>query len=280
MTRGVAIELDYPPSRQLAPRWGLNRPLHAGLERLFRSQEAVYRTELAGWRSLAGKLAAIDAIADHSSPQPGFIGGALTAQDASLLYHFVASRKPRTYLEIGSGMTTKFARRAIKDTGLDTRIISLDPEPRAEVNAICDQVIRTGLEVADLSVFEQLQSNDVLFFDGSHRVFMNSDVTVFMLDVLPMLAPGVVVGIHDIHWPYDYPEMFKDWYWSEQYIVAVYILNNPRVRILMPSRWACDHLQDLLTPLVDLGDEGAAWRWSGTLWFTHADSSPRSSSDS
>ena len=75
--------------------------------------------------------------------------------------------------------------------------------------------------------------------DGSHISLMNSDVTVFMLDVVPKLKPGVIVHIHDIHLPHDYPDMFVKWYWNEQYIVAAYLLGAAdRIKILMPSRYA------------------------------------------
>ena len=48
----------------------------------------------------------------------------------------------------------------------------------------------------------------MVFFDGSHRTFMNSDATVFFLEVLPTLPAGTLVGIHDIYLPDDYP---ADW---------------------------------------------------------------------
>ncbi len=81
-----------------------------------------------------------------------------------------------------------------------------------------------GLETCDLARFDQLQPGDILFLDCSHRVFMNSDVTVFMIDVLPRLRPGVPVHVHDIVLPWDYPDMFTNWYWSEAYILAAYLI--------------------------------------------------------
>jgi hypothetical protein len=77
----------------------------------------------------------------------------------------------------------------------------LDPEPRAQIDALCDTSIRRRLEDCDLSMFDQLEAGDILFFDGSHRVFTNSDVTVFFLELMPRLKPGVIVHIHDIFLP-------------------------------------------------------------------------------
>ena len=55
---------------------------------------------------------------------------------------------------------------------------------------------------------------------------MNSDVTVFFLQVLPQLPAGVLVGIHDVLWPEDYLPMWADFLWSEQYLVAAWLLGG------------------------------------------------------
>ena len=66
-----------------------------------------------------------------------------------------------------------------------------------------------------------------MFFDGSHRVFSNSDAAVFHLEVLPSLPDGVVVGIHDVLWPDDYlPELTAFW-WSEQYVLGAFCWAGP-----------------------------------------------------
>lgn len=132
-----------------------------------------------------------------------------------------------TYLEIGSGNSTLFARAALLHENKATRIVSIDPMPRADIDAICDEVIRSPLEEVDLSLFDRLQPGDTLFVDNSHRSFMNSDVTVFMLDVLPRIPAGVLVGIHDIFLPYDYFDTWADRGYNEQYLLACYLLANP-----------------------------------------------------
>jgi hypothetical protein len=185
----------------------------------------------------------------------------------------VQSHKPQLYLEIGSGITTCFTHRAIRDANLATRIISIDPQPRAKIDSICDEIIRDGLETCDLALFDRLQSGDILFFDGSHRVFMNSDVTVFMIDVLPRLKPGVIVHVHDINLPWDYPASFRNWYWSEQYILAVYLMaNKGRINPLLPTTFVCRDdafFAEFAEPLLDLGELNDGWRGGGAMWFTH-----------
>src|ERR1019366_3993414 len=106
-------------------------------------------------------------------------------------------------VEIGSGNSTKFVARAIADHGLETKIISIDPQPRAEIDSLCNEVMRKPLEKCNLDIFGTLGESDIVFADNSHQSFMNSDVTVFFCEVLPMLARGVTVGIHDIFLPQD-----------------------------------------------------------------------------
>jgi hypothetical protein len=266
--------LDYPPSRDYRPRWGNIHPPHQGLVDLFNKNRDEYSKVFNEMAALNPFFAKIDRKFSYKRPsEPGWIGGPINALDAALLYYFVTTLKPRTYLEVGSGVTTLFAARAKRDHRLATRIISIDPEPRSEVDAVCDEVIRSGLETTDLSVFSGLQPGDIVFIDGSHRSFMNSDVTVFMLDVLPLLKPGIVIHFHDIHLPFDYPDMFSSWYWNEQYILAAYLLAaGDKVKILMPSRFMSDSAelkQAISSILKDWTGPPEAWLSGGSLWFSH-----------
>lgn len=171
-------------------------------------------------------------------------------------------------------MTTCFARQAIRGAKLNARVVSIDPQPRREVDAICDEVIRDGLETCDLGAFDRLQAGDILFFDGSHRSFMNSDVTVFFIDVLPRLQPGVVVHIHDINLPWDYPDSFRDWYWNEQYMLAIYLMmGRDKLNPLFPTTWVSRGMnlsREDLPYFVDLGSTEAnlSWLGGGSMWFT------------
>jgi predicted O-methyltransferase YrrM len=268
------IRLDYPPSYDFAPRWGYREPPHQGLIQLFQRNREEYRGRFDKLARLLPWLAKIDRVfSDGRAGEPAWSGGPINAIDSALLYGFVTELRPKTYLEIGSGITTLFAARAKKDHGLKTRIVSFDPHPRTAVDAVCDHVIRKGLEVADTSVFATLEPGDIVFMDGSHRAFMNSDVTVFMLDILPKLRPGIVVHFHDILWPNDYPPCFARTHWNEQYMLAAYLLGaGDKVRILMPSCYAAmdADLQKHLEPLVAANLAPAdSWVNGGSLWFTH-----------
>jgi len=134
--------------------------------------------------------------------------------------------RPSAVLEIGSGSSTKFIRSAIEYLGLDTRIISIDPSPRAEIEALCDTSIRKGLEESVKEVLEILPSRPLIFFDGSHRALPNSDVVSFFLEILPAIPSGCIYGIHDIVLPCDYPPIFAERLYSEQYVLAAYLLGG------------------------------------------------------
>ena len=117
----------------------------------------------------------------------------------------IAGYKPVRYCEVGSGNFTKFARRAVRDFDLGTEIISLDPFPRTDINMLCDRIIRQPLEDLDAAVFDELEAEDIHFLDKFHRVFQNSNVTVFFLELLPHPKAGTIVQIHDILLPFNYP---------------------------------------------------------------------------
>lgn len=165
---------------------------------------------------------------------------------------WAASRSKSTFVEIGSGNSTILIRRSIEYHGLKTRLVSVDPYPRVEINSLCDEIIRKPLEKVDLAIFEQLRPGDVLFIDNSHRSFMNSDVTVIMLDVLPRLQPGVLVGFHDIFLPFDYLQTWSGRAYNEQYLLGSYLLANPNYFTLQLCNYWIWSQGAHIEPLADI----------------------------
>jgi methyltransferase family protein len=234
LNRMNVLVVDYPVRPQ--PRYGHGKPPHAELAALLGEHRDSYAGILAEMASLDDRLQAISDTAAPSSGEPQWRDRFTGGLDGIALYCFVAMRKPRRFFEIGSGNSTKFVARAIRDSGLQTELVSIDPHPRAEVDRLCNRTLRSPLEAIDLSVFDELASGDILYVDNSHRALQNSDVTVFFLDVLPRLAPGVLVGIDDIHLPFDYPPEWRFRYYSEQYLLACYLLaRGRRIRPVLPA---------------------------------------------
>jgi hypothetical protein len=263
-----SIKLDYPVHPR--PRWGHGRPSHAGIRAVLDRDRDRYRGHLEAIVELREALTAIPTTAAEDPAVPHWINGFLPGLDAAALYAFLTRTDPALYLEVGSGNSTKFARRAIKDQGLRTRLVSIDPEPRAEVDALCDEVVRAPAEDVDLSVFDELGEGDLLFIDNSHRCLQNSDATVMFLEVLPRLKPGVLVEIHDVTLPDDYPPDWVDRFYSEQYLLAAWLLaGGDRFDVELPNHYVShdDELASVLHPLWDGPTFEGVERHGGSFWL-------------
>lgn len=245
----VPMVLDFPVTPR--PRYDLNHP-HPRLHEIIAERSDAYAQTLTGFLDLEADLLRIPRVASGGAAEPCWRNPYQPVVDAAALYCFVSTSNPRLYLEIGSGYSTSFTRRAISDHRLQTRIVSIDPQPRAEIDAICDSVVRAPLEACDLSVFDELKKGDILFIDSSHRCFMNSDVSVLFLEIIPKLPPGVLVQIHDIFLPYDYPLEWVERYYAEQYLLAAYLLAGfPKCEIVLPNVFVTNdaRLRTILAPL-------------------------------
>lgn len=229
------LVLDYPVSE--APRYGYGQLPHPAIQDMLQAQRARFEAVLTAIAARKELLAGVAATRRTGDPlEPYWNNGFLPPLDGAVLMHLLLERAPSRYVEIGSGNSTAFARHAIRFGDLPTQIISIDPEPRRGIDAACDRIIRARLEEVDQSMFDRLGPGDILFFDGSHRTFMDSDVTVFFLETLPRLPSGVLIHVHDIFWPNDYPPQWGQRYYSEQYMLALYLL-HVRPEIVMANAY-------------------------------------------
>ena len=226
------IYLDY--ALEFKPRWETEGGNHH-LAEIIENNRDLYLKNIG---HIAKYKSVVDLIHSGSLPfQIRWDNGFIPALDGLSLM-LAAENAKSTYMEIGSGNSTMFAKAAILASGKNTRIVSIDPFPRADIDTLCDDVKREPLEDLDISYFNQLVPGDTLFVDISHRSFMNSDVTTFMLDVLPSIPSGVLIGIHDIFLPYDYFQTWIDRAYNEQYLLASYLLSNPHYfNIQLPNFW-------------------------------------------
>jgi Methyltransferase domain len=267
MASGQVIGLSYPVRPRV--RYGYGAPPHARLAALLAKEEDRYREHIRGILALLPYLARIASRA-QSPTEPFWINEWMPALDAAAIYGFLAARNPRIYLEIGSGMSTKFARRAIRDHGLRTKILSIDPMPRSEIDALCDDVIRQPLQDMEQTRLTSLTVEDMVFFDGSHCCFQNSDATVFFTEILPAMAPGILIGVHDIFLPNDYPEGWLARYYSEQYLLACYLLAGDALSVELPAYYCTlkPELHGILDPLWKNPALAGAEHAGGAFWFT------------
>ena len=175
------------------------------------------------------------------------------------------------FRERRSDFTTCYAKHASEISNHPMRIISIDPEPRAAIDEICDTVIRNSIENVDDSIFSLLKANDIVFLDGSHRSFMNSDVTIFFLEILPKLPVNVLIHIHDVTLPWDYPPMFANWYWNEQYLLVLLLrYGSTQFEVIAPTHFMCrdSNISDAMpVHFLDLGAFNDGWRGGGAMWL-------------
>lgn len=222
------------------PRWGYGRKAHPQITDKLNRLHSDIAALIGRFAQCREILAAIPAHGRFNSRVPYWQNGAFENFDAAALVGMLVCNTPRRYFEIGSGNSTKFARYTIEHAHLPTLITSLDPEPHVAVDELCDTVIRRRLEDCNLTLFDKLEAGDLLFFDGSHRVFTNSDVTVFFLELMPRLKSGVIVHIHDVFLPWDYLPEWKKRMYSEQYILAAMLLCPQQpFHVLLPNFYAC-----------------------------------------
>jgi hypothetical protein len=265
----TVVVLDYPlDSRQ---RWDKENP-HPDLYNIINENRSLYKYHLQSFLPFSEYFMSIPErhAQNVASAEPCWINGWMPALDGVALYSFMAMNKPRYYMEVGSGNSTKFARKAIVDHALDTKIISIDPHPRAEIDNICDEIIREPVENIHIEAFDCLSANDILYVDDSHRVFMNSDATTIFLEVIPRLKPGVLVEIHDVNLPYDYPTEWIDRYYSEQYLLAAYLLaKGSRFDIVLPNMFISHdpELRSVLSPLWEREEMRNVETHGGSFWI-------------
>lgn len=259
--------LEYPVDFQ--PRYGHGKPPHDLLYPIINEYRTDYKNLLQEALQFASIFQKIPKE-QQELQQPHWLNGYLPGLDIVILYTLLAHFKPKQYVEIGSGNSTKVAFKAKTEQNLPTEIISIDPAPRAEIDELTDRIIRMPFEQTSFEFLVDLEPNDILFVDNSHRMLPNSDATVFFLEVLPRLKPGVIVHIHDIYLPYDYPQFMCDRFYSEQYGLGIYLLSNPqRYRPLMPNYFVSEdaELSSILKPLWEHPNLTGVERHGGSFWL-------------
>ena len=175
--------------------------------------------------------------------------------DAEMLYSMIRNLKPGRIIEVGSGYSTYLSAQALlknkQTTDQETEFTVIDPHPNEVVMLGfpgLSRVLRAKVQDVDLSLFSALGENDILIIDSTHVLTIGNDVRYLYLDVLPNLNKGVIVHIHDIFLPQEYPQdwvLRNYWFWNEQYLLAAFLAFNYAFEVL----WA-GHLMHLRHPEI------------------------------
>jgi predicted O-methyltransferase YrrM len=198
---------------------------------------------------------------------------AFEAVDAEMLFGLIRLLKPRRIYEIGSGFSTFLAGDALRRNradGYSCRFVAIEPYPSAELQAELPselELLRVPVQEVSLDEFESLCEDDILFIDSSHVCKIGSDVQYVFLEVLPRIRPGVVVHVHDIFMPLEYPKQWVlDWgrFWNEQYLLQTFLSFNAAFEVLWAGQWMHIKHPDLLTKAFPSYKAG---RSPGSFWF-------------
>ena len=195
-------------------------------------------------------------------------------EDAGTLHCMIRHFKPRTIIEVGSGNSTLVAARVSLMNNAEEKtlkLIAIEPYPREYLKkgipGLNQLIIKKG-EQMEVNFFDQLHENDILFIDSSHVVRTGNDVNFLYLEVLPRLKKGVVVHIHDIFLPYNYPAggiLNEQVFWSEQYLLQAFLCFNSSYEVLfgnycMISKYL-EKMRAVFTPPPGYHRHGSASFW-------------------
>jgi predicted O-methyltransferase YrrM len=216
-------------------------------------QQAQYRTVFDSFKSTASNAVGYQ-----------FGNYFYTSPDAEVLYTIIRTLQPKTILEIGCGNSTRITRQAIRDGQLASKLICLDPFPRRDVADFADQLHLKPVEDSNaLELVQALQPGDVLFIDTSHDVRPANDCAYIYGVLIPAVKPGVIVHIHDIFLPYDYPEYFARGdgaSWGEQTVVAM-MLQSEQWDAIWPGRYLQTTVPDFSSYFPNLDGRLAQSLW-------------------
>ena len=204
---------------------------------------------------------------------------ALISGDAEVLYAMVREKKPSRVIEIGSGGSTKIIAAALRmnfrENSQKSQLISIEPYPQDFLKDFANvskdflefSLLTQKVEAVDLSVFESLQTNDILFVDSSHVFKSGSDVEFEFLQVYPRLKTGVLVHIHDIFFPYDYPiewNLKESRYWNEQYFLETFLQFNKKFQVLASLSMVSHYNNSVFLDNINAYNEE---RLPGSFWM-------------
>lgn len=193
---------------------------------------------LALWDKI-GKLPR-DAARDHRRYHPDnpHFGG----PDAFIWEGMLRTILPPRVIEVGSGWSSALLLDTI-DVHFPHKVdlTFIEPYPALLRGRLGDEakdvrIIESGVQAADLRLFDALETGDILFIDSTHILKTGSDVVHELFEILPRLKSGVYVHFHDVFWPFEY---LRGWAldenrsWNELYALRAYLTDNPNWEIVM-----------------------------------------------
>jgi hypothetical protein len=200
-----------------------------------------------------------------------FENPAYSYSDAILLYCMMRHLRPSRIIEVGAGYSSC----AILDTNElffenSIKCTFIEPEPQLfrsllrSDDAVGIALLEKPVQEIPTAVFADLQANDILFIDSSHVSKIDSDVNHIFFRILPQIASGVYIHLHDIFYPFEYP---LDWVyegraWNEAYLLRAFLQYNQQFEIQLCNTfidWFHKERYFRDMPLVEKNTGGSIW---------------------
>jgi predicted O-methyltransferase YrrM len=207
---------------------------------------------------LAPFAAELSALEPYETFEQRSSGEGYGVADAEILYAWLRATKPSRVIEIGSGVSTHYTAAALARSageGVAASLTCVEPFRWHGLDALASpgvnvEVLRSLVQDVDLTVFEALESGDVLFIDSTHVVKTGSDTSFLFLEVLPRLRPGVVVHVHDIPLPFEFVDpdivLREHMFWNEVSMLRAFLMYNSEFSIRLASFWMAHYAPEHL----------------------------------
>lgn len=208
---------------------------------------------------------------DHPQEPDGFYWNnpAFSRTDAMSYYCMLRLLRPKHVVEIGSGYSTLVADRALRDNG-GGDITVIEPYPKSflqRVESVSALIERPVQKIPERELVRIVDSADVWFIDSTHTVKTGSDCLYIYLKIMPQVRSEVMCQSHDIYLPYAPPQALAlkhNVFWTEQYLLQAYLLDNPKARVVFGSNYALRQMPEASKRLMAsrYEDGGASlWYW-------------------
>jgi hypothetical protein len=192
--------------------------------------------------------------------------------DGSMLYAILRHQRPRRVIEIGSGWSSACTLDTVEQyLQGNCELTFIDPHPELLFGLIGGaatqiRILKSPVQKVPLSIFNELRAGDILFIDSTHVLRTGGDVCFELFEILPRLAPGVLVHFHDMFWPFEYPRSWvidENRSWNELYAVRAFLSYNAEWQIIMFN----DYLAKLERPLIEKTYPEFMRNSGGALWL-------------
>jgi predicted O-methyltransferase YrrM len=199
-----------------------------------------------------------------------------TYSDAVFTYSAIRHFKPRRIIEVGSGFSSALML-DVNDIFFEGKIhlLCIEPYPELVLSLAGTttpqqfEVVKSKLQEVDINVFKKLDAGDILFIDSTHVSKIGSDVNYLFFEILPALKSGVLIHIHDIFFPFEYPESWvvNGRAWNESYLLRAFLQYNTQFSVLIfnsflqhyHQKWFSQYMPLCLRQLNEKTIAGSIW---------------------